>query len=666
METSLAGVTAADFDDEAREEFVQAVIDAMQSSAGVQLRRGWVNITSVVDVEAVERRALSLSPSLSLQSLSLSSSLDLANTVTAALWGSASSGQGEEEKEKWRVLNAAGVLVTFDVEYIAETICFSCADHDMTAEVLKTAFSRNDVARAVESNLQATSSALGGAVVQGVGFGAQAVLASPTFAPTPSPELDAFDPTVLAGLVVIPVVAYLLYEYTNHKRRKREKAQFEEEQKVKVEMKRSVFYDEESGLFSLGPEPAGPEQVASGVAKKNRTTASAGAGAGEGVLPFSFSGVKRSRKRRVAPHSVEAMVAYSKMESNRTNWLYKVAPDPASLRDRSEEAKHCSGDDPTWQDAFDILVAQVARGEFKESVGDFVADVAMESLREEKHEQRLQRRSAIGSKSLLSEFKRGDLFAAVVEEAAREAWEEERAEAEMNYRAAVVTIPVFKEFRVCFVEEIVAECLAEEVEEATLLNRAAVAAQVVLKQAYREHIEAIIQEVLVEESLAEALCDEAVHALSICLVEEEHDSGHFAMPDAATRMHPASPSTATSSLTTTTSSASSSLSGGALSAGEAGTGTGAGMSVDDYHAHVMEAAGTHIRRKVAYHRRMINEKKEAKARAKEEAQAVVRDVSSASSYLRKKAGYVPPEEEKLEARTADAKTLSSFLSRKNP
>ena len=85
------------------------------------------------------------------------------------------------------------------------------------------------------------------------------------------------------------------------------------------------------------------------------------------MLPFSFSGVKRSRKRRVAPHSVEAMVAYSKMESNRTNWLYKVAPDPASLRDRSEEAKHCSGDDPTWQDAFDILVAQVARGEFKES-----------------------------------------------------------------------------------------------------------------------------------------------------------------------------------------------------------------------------------------------------------------------------------------------------------
>ena len=58
------------------------------------------------------------------------------------------------------------------------------------------------------------------------------------------------------------------------------------------------------------------------------------------------------------------------------------------------------------------------------------------------------------------------------------------------------------------------------------------------------------------------------------------------------------------------------------------------------------------------------EKKEAKVRAKEEAQVAVREASSTSSYLRKKAGYVSPEEERQEAKAANAKTLSTYLSKK--
>lgn len=680
VKTSLGGVTAADFDEEAKEVYIVAVMEALQDTAGVQLRRSWLVISSVTDItgdsddDEGQRRRL-MSRIFSFPSTSKSSK----NKPFVVPPDDVMIGRFIRERGRVRVLSA-GVEVTLEISYIAQAVCSSCESHDMTQNFLMNAFSRNDVVRAVEGNLKASNSSLSTATVQGVEFGDQIVLASPTYAPTEAPPSDFFDPALLSILVVVPVLAYLSYEYVNHKRRLKEKEKHDEEMKDKIKMKSQVFYDEESGLFSLGPDPAGPETV----------PAAAGGGAGgaigrnsmlRGILPM----FKRSRKRRVAPDSVEAMVAYTNMEKYQTNWLYKVAPDPVDLP--QEESKHCSGDDPNWQDAFDILVTQVARGEFKDNIKAFISEVATDALREETHDQKMQKKSTIASAHMLNDFTCSAMYSEIIESLVLETHAEECEDAEKDYRAALAAITVFKEFRLECIEAIALECLAEESDEAHLLNQAAVAAQVVLKESYRELVNETAARVLLEEQLAQSVSHEAVHGLLLWIVEEEHDSGHFAIPDMATlslharqhRTQMGTHSTAASSSVMEYNDSSGTSSIGALRVSSASLETststvssltasaGSGMSVDDYHSHVMRAADTHIRRKVAYHKRMLAEKREARSRAKEDARATVRNTSSASSYLRKKAGHKDPEEERKEATRAKAVGMSSYLAkRKEP
>jgi hypothetical protein len=407
----------------------------------------------------------------------------------------------------------------------------------------------------------------------------------------------------------------------------------------------------------------------------------------------------RNKKRKVNPESVQAMLASNWMKASKSNWLYKVAPQPEKFLEHDEESKYCSGEDPSYQEEFDQLVMKMTRKMFKECTKEFVEDAVAEALKEERYDQALDKKASMAADVMFKEFLRSrvvkglildtasqsvkeetvesavlaefkdelvrellveeSLEAAVVAEVRhnmmRELWiedsieslvimgfkrelateclAEEHRDVELDGHAAVSAGPLFIAFRSEEIFGIALECMQEEEHEAALDSQAADVAGAVLKQLYRDLSIELAEETLTAERLFDNLSREVVQELCLGIAEGELDVGEYVVPEHDEEKH------------------------GDLSA---------------YHDHLSREADQYMRRKLAFARSKIDDKRFARIRAKEKVTAdtkVSNDssqrTSSASSYLRKKAGYVEPGVAKAEMRVRDARGISSYLAKKH-
>jgi hypothetical protein len=184
VQTTLSGVTADSFTDEAKDDFKGALVDAMMSVSGIQIRKSWVVIKSVVDVA---RRSL------------LQGGVGLGENQSAT-------SNAMSSRYHHRQLSS-GVSVDYDINFVSESVCSSCATANDAADLVQDSLADNAVASTMTNTLSTTSTALASAAVTGTVSEVTDIIVTtpaPSAAPTEEPSMH---PGVISAITAACLIA---------------------------------------------------------------------------------------------------------------------------------------------------------------------------------------------------------------------------------------------------------------------------------------------------------------------------------------------------------------------------------------------------------------------------------------------------------------------------